>query len=301
MIKIFFAIFFAIFFFSGASALTNESLSVKSDLDNLLLDIGSMKEKNIPVTRISESFQEVLQLYNGQIALENLGHKSDYNLINKRIEEINKIKKNAIKANDELSIFLDFYKEHEKTSNLSSMDSLYKDILNSFSEERFEDTLSLIDNGYAKISEIQISQTTVNLFYQTTSNTIKKFFKENWLKIIIILGIVLTLLFLFRKAIMKIRIKSKLRDLKLQKETLNSLIKGLQYRYFKKQDIPEVEFHSKMVKFKEMILDIDRQIPLLSEEMMKVEGKTTDFTKDKITIGFTKKPEKKQDLEKKRK
>ena len=70
--------------------------------------------------------------------------------------------------------------------------------------------------------------------------------------------------------IQKIKIRLKLKNLLRQKNTLNLLIKKLQYGYFEKKDISESEFGIKLEKFKEMIRDINRQIPLLKEQMIRL-------------------------------
>jgi len=67
----------------------------------------------------------------------------------------------------------------------------------SFDEERFEDTLELIDDGYNKISELESSQTAVNAVYSATSRTLKNFFREHGLKIAIFISIALFFLLIF--------------------------------------------------------------------------------------------------------
>ena len=128
----------------------------------------------------------------------------------------------------------------------------------------------LINQGYQKISEIQASQTAINLFYATTSQNLKSFFQKNWLKISITGGIIILLILVFWTTIKRTRLKARLNNLDAQKEALDSLIKNLQSRYFKTKDISETEYAVKMERFKEMIRDIDRQIPMLREEMLKL-------------------------------
>jgi len=64
----------------------------------------------------------------------------------------------------------------KKQANLSAMQDDYNAIILSFNQERFEDTLTLINKGYDDISNIQSSQTAVNAIYLATSRSVKDFF-----------------------------------------------------------------------------------------------------------------------------
>lgn len=259
--------------FANAATLSNKSIEAKKALSQAEKDIQAMQAKNITILRVNETFQEALQIYEAQLSLEKDGRSADYTIILKATESISGIKEFALKANDELKIFRESYADSEKTYDLSSMQADYNAIEKSFIEERFEDTLSLIDKGYAKISEIQSSQTALKLYYETTSKNLKKFFEDNWLKILLIVVAVVIALILSWATIKKLRIRSKLKNLNLQKITLNELIKKLQYNYFEVKKISENEFRVKLDHFKEMLRDIDRQIPLLREDLFKIDKK----------------------------
>ena len=56
-------------------------------------------------------------------------------------------------------------------------------------------------------------------------------------------------------------------------------MKKLQSGYFKTKNISETEYYSKTDRFKEMVRDIDRQIPLLKEQLISVEKEKPQKTK----------------------
>ena len=178
-----------------------------------------------------------------------------------------------MEANDNLKIFIETFKEAEKDTNFSGMQEEYNQIIISFDEERFEDTLKLINQGYDRISEIQSSQTALNSFYLATSSTIKNFFRENWLRILIILSLTLFFVLIFWNNLKKLRMRMKFNHLMTQKKALNTLIQNMQKSYFKTKKLSETEYTIKLKKFKELIRDIDRQIMVLKEEMFKVKKK----------------------------
>jgi len=270
-------IMFCLVFVQGSSAtttkLSNESIQAKESLSQAEKDITEMAEKNIPISRVNETYQEALQLYSAQLALEEKGGRADYKLVISYTSDINSIKKTAIQASDELIIFKDTYEEAEKHANLSEMQEEYNSILLSFKDERYEDTLELIKKGYDRISEIQSSQTALNSLYLTTNRSIKNFFIRNWLKITIFCSVILFLILIFWNNFKKLMFRIKLNNLFIQKRAINKLLKNIQEGYFKTKKLSESEYNIKLKKFKELIRDIDRQIMVLKEDRFKFEKK----------------------------
>ena len=270
-------IMFCLLFIQSSSAITtklsNESVQAKESLSQAEKDITEMAEKDIPISRVNETYQEALQLYSAQLALEEKGWRADYKLVISYTSDINSVKKTAIQARDELIIFKDTYEEAEKHANLSEMQEEYNSILLSFKDERFEDTLELIKKGYDRISEIQSSQTALNSLYLATSRSIKNFFIKNWIKITIFCSVILFLILIFWNNFKKLMFRIKLNNLFIQKRAINKLLKNMQEGYFKTKKLSESEYNIKLKKFKELIRDIDRQIMVLKEDRFKFEKK----------------------------
>jgi hypothetical protein len=110
----------------------------------------------------------------------------------------------------------------------------------------------------------------VNLFYETTSRGFKTFIIKNWKSLSIFAAVIILGFIFFRKPIRKWYLNRKLGHLQTQKSSLNSLVKKLQKDYFAKKTLSELAFSVKMKKFKEMIIDIERQIPLLREDLARL-------------------------------
>ncbi len=252
---------------------SNESIQAKEALVQVEKDIFEMIDKNISINRVNETYQEALQLYSAQFALEEKGSKANYKLIIEYASEISSIKKTALEASDNLKIFVETFEKAEKDTNFSEMQEEYNQVIISFNEERFEDTLKLINQGYNRISEIQSSQTALNSFYLANSRIIKNFFKENWLRIIIILSLTLFFILIFWNNLKKLRMRMRFNHLTTQKKALNTLIQNMQESYFKTKKLSETEYDIKLKKFKELIRDIDRQIMVLKEDIFKVKKK----------------------------
>ncbi len=270
-------IIIGLFLISGSFALNtianNESIQAKSTLNQAEKDISEMMSKNISILRVNETYQEAVQLYSAQLALEEKNGRADYKLVIEYASKISSIKKIALEADDELIVFKKNYENAEKQANLSGMQEDYNQIILSFNEERFEDTLNLIKKGYDRISEIQSSQTAMNLVYLATSRTIKNFFIKNGLKIVIIGGIALFLLLIFWNTLTRLRMRIKLNNLIMQKKAINGLIKEMQETYFKSKKMSETEYKIKLKNYEEFIRDIERQIMVLKEETFKINKK----------------------------
>jgi len=254
---------------SALNQLSNESINAKNAMDQAEKDISEMISKNISIKRVNETYQEALQLYSAQLSLEEKGGRANYKLVNEYASKIDSIKKTALEANDELRVFLKNYEDSKKKANLSEMQSDYNQIILSFNEERFEDTLKSIKKGYDRISEIQSSQTAINSIYLVTSRSIKNFFIKNGIKIIVIIAIVFILLLIFWNSLIKLKMRIKLNNLIIQKNAVNGLIKEMQKNYFKTRKISESEYKIKLKRYEELIRDIDRQIMILKEEIFK--------------------------------
>lgn len=278
-----------------AISLSNEALGAKSQLEIAQKDFDEMQSRGIPLLRVNETLQEALQIYAGQISLENSGKTAKYDTVIKLCEEISSIKAKATLAQDELKVFEETYQEYSQELDLSSIEQEYQEILSSFQDERFEDTVKLIEEGYNLLSEVQSEQTAIKLFYKATSNTLKNFFIKYWAHLSIILIVFGGLFFIFKKAISIVIIKRKIKNLEFQKQNLNYLIKIAQKNYFELKKISQLEYEIKVNKFEKMILDINRQIPLLREEIAKIRKKKIeleDLKEEKEILNKTKKIEK---------
>jgi preprotein translocase subunit SecG len=270
-------IFFLILLFLINSVLaTNDSLESEQLLEQAERDYLVIEEKGLPLNKINDTLNDAKLLYYSQIALENSTNfyqKPDYKLVNEYAIKVSKLKELILKTNDELIVFLDIYSIASQESDLSDMDSEYDEIVRSFEEERFEDTLNMIPNGYNRISEIQASQTTLRIIYLTTSRSIKTFLYKYWFKIVIILFISALLLLIFWRTIRKYKLNKKLKNLKFEKESINELIKKAQKNYFKDSSLSQRQFKIKIKRFKEIERNIEIDIIQLKESLFKINKK----------------------------
>lgn len=262
--------FCLLLFIQGVCALSNESINAQMAINTAQIDIQEMQSRDIPVNRVNESYQEALQLYSAQMSLESSRKNADYKLVMEYTDDISKIKDSSFLAQDELKIFLETYNSAKNEINLSDMDNDYRSIINSFNDERFEETPALIDKGYDQLSEIQSSQTALKIFYSTASKSVKDFLKDNWITILSTITGIFVLLIIFQNTIRIWRTKRRIYHLNMKKQALGGLIKRLQRDYFKTKKLSSLEYKTKLKTFNNMILEINRQIPLLKVDVVKL-------------------------------
>lgn len=265
-------VFFIIAVMHSAYSLeSNESMAARGNITSAEKCFDEMIEKNISIQRVNESLREAKQLYDAQFALEQKGSKANYKLVNEYSLELCELKETAVKAKDELMIFIETYNDAAKGANLSSMDKEYEGILKSFEEERFDETSGLISKGYTRLSEVEASQTALNLFYDNTTKSLKKFFSENWKIIGIVMVSFIFILVIFGETFRRAMIRKKISALRMKKDSILQLIKKTQGEYFTTKRMSEGEFSVKIKTFTEMIRDVDRQLPVLNEKLAKVD------------------------------
>ena len=73
--------------------------------------------------------------------------------------------------------------------------------------------------------------------------------------------------------------KIKLNNLIVQKKAINGLIKEMQSNYFKTKKMSETEYNIKLKKYDELLRDIDRQVMVLREKMLKRNKAKEKFNK----------------------
>jgi len=249
-----------------ASAISEEALNINNSLSLAEKDMEKMMNKDIPITRYSDTLILTKQMYEAQLFLENTSKDPDYSLVQKKIEELKEIKQNAFTASDELKA-LEIIISQIKEIDLAPILEIYQEARNEFYSERYEECLELIDETYEKISELEALQTKLKAFYEATSRSFINFIKEQWIALSFgISGSLFAFAFTYNR-FMSWAIKKMIENLEKRRESIKKLIKKTQKAFFQDGSISGSTYHIRIKKYAEMIRDINRQIPLLKEEL----------------------------------
>lgn len=262
------SVLFLVFCLSFVSSVSEGAINVSKGLDEASLVISEMVEKEIPVESVNELFYDAKEIYDLEVVMEGeFNRNGDFSQVVKKIERIFEVSEEAFVAKDELEVFLIFFGDFEENIDVSSMYSDRDEIVRSFEEERFSDTVELIEVGYEKLYDLEASQTALRTFYDSTSKSIRSFFVNSWKVILVVGGALVVLFFVFRRAIVVFFVRRKVKLLKFRKESILNLIKETQRSYFDKGKMSAEQYKIKVRKFEEMIRDIDRQLPVLKARM----------------------------------
>jgi len=233
-----------------------------------------MQENDFKINRINESLRQAQNLFNSQNVLKEKNKTYDFSLVLPYCDEIKMIRDSAFEARYEYEAFLKFYNESITSGmNTTNIELIISEIILEFQNERFEQVKPLVEKAYGETISVKSSYTALNIFYKATTKGIKQFFVDNWIYLCTAIIMITILFVVFRRPIMKQQIRRKIKALQLRKKTLKNLIMDTQRDYFTKGSVSEGIYNIRTKKFADLIRDIDRQIPLLEEEYIKLEKK----------------------------
>ena len=253
----------------ASSNLSANAINASNSIKTAEGIMSDMLQKGFNIASINDSISEAKQLYIVQVMEEQKNQTANYDLIIRKTSYVLQTRDKAYKANDELTI-LKSRLDSTKGINLTEINSIYDSAKTEFNNERYDLVLELVNNAYSKLSEAEAEASYGNAIINAVQTTFIGFFKNNWKILLLITFIAVgTLIFTWRK-IKLYKIDRKIIRLGNEKKVLISLIKKAQIDYFEKKNLSETAYHIKLQKFSELIRDIDRQIPLLTEEQLKL-------------------------------
>lgn len=270
--KILLFILLGIFLISFVSAI--ESNITKQDaelcINQSAILIHNLQTDGFSIIRVNDTLSEANLFYQSQKSSR--APKISFSRVIDYCNEIKNISEQAYAARDSFQALITFYNQSiTEDMNTTELDLLLKQIDNEIKSERYEKVEDLVNKGYDEISQVQSEFSTINVIYMNTTKSLKIFFQKNWLTITVLIVLFLILFLAYKTRIKHWLVERKIKNLEIRKSTIKSLITKIQTDYFHAGTISESEYNIKTKKFAELIRDIDRQIPLLYEELAKTE------------------------------
>ena len=283
------AIFFVacIFFINGvqaADATLNASLNQAKAVDcigNSKAIMQSMVDEGFNVLSINDNLKQAESVFLTQTLLKEKKSPYDFSLVMPYCETITKIREDALAAKDEVNSLMMFYNDSVVPGmDTTSIEVMVSGVNEAISTERYTEVSALVEKTYTEITTVKSSYTALNIFYASTAKGVMAFLTSknrilqiaNWQFLSGLIVFIFILLLVYRIQIRKMRFNKKLTKLINRKKTIKELIMKTQKDYFQYGTIPEGEHNIKTKRFAELIRDIDRQIPLLQEEIAKLSG-----------------------------
>ena len=263
--------------FSFVSA-ADVNLSVKDNatlcINNSVAIVAELQAANFSIARANDTLIQAENLYLSQVLVEQRSRTAQFDLVFPYCDTIANLKVNAYNSRDAFIALSRFYNESFVNTNIntSSVGAIMSQISDEIKSERYEKVQGLVTQAYTEIINVKSESSTLNLFYQSTTRSLQKFFLDNWKTIILSLTVLIVLFFVYRASIYRMLIRKKITNLQARKESLKNLIMKTQKQYFEGGNISESSYTIRTKSFAEMIRDIDRQIPLLQERLFLYSG-----------------------------
>jgi len=263
----------------ASAATTNVTKVTQNDsiicLNESTAIMNEIQSEGYNIIRVNDSLKQAQALYDSQVVLMGKKRNYDFAIVIPYCDAIKKMKEDWITAKDEYSALLQFYNDSITPGmNTESIDVMMNSVKDEITNERYENVKALADKTYAEIISVQSSNTALTIFLSSTATGFKSFFVNNWKWLLTILVLAVVGFLAYRIKILKWMTQRKMNNLELRKSTLKGLIMKTQKDYFQTGKISEGEYNIKTKKFAELVRDIDRQIPLLREELIKLERKS---------------------------
>ncbi len=279
---VFLVILVMFLFFSTGIVLSesNDEIEVSVDDAESCLNesesiLNEMRAEGFNIQRVNDTLRQGREVFERQFELfENEGDY-DFEAVLRFCDTIVSIKEDAFITRDEFNSLMNVYNDTFTSDRIDtgSVDEILLTIESEIDSERYERVLPLIESAYAEISEVESRHTALILFYDATTGRLKRFFMNNWLKIILSLVGIFIMYIVLRKPFLRYWIGKKIDKLELRKKTLRGILEKNQTDYFDKGKISEVDFKTKNKKIGELVRDVERKLPLLTERLSKLGSK----------------------------
>jgi len=275
--KIFLVLLFAIFLIRIVSAANVTSADAFNAIKNSEGLIKELSDNGFNTNRVADDLTQAKTLYEAQKLLEERKKTSDYTSVLFYTKDIETVKDKAYQAKDQVFNLEQEYsalKQKADANNLdiSSITASMNQIRQDMTDERYEIVLQNIPDLERTIIDTDAGMTTLNVFYNSVSKGVKQFFIDNYLTLLITLLVIVILGIFYKLKFYKYILKYKLNKLETEKSVLKGLIAKSQKEYFNEGKIAESTYHARITRYSEMVRDIERQIPLIKEELVKRGG-----------------------------
>ena len=240
---------------TAGTALAQEDITkeqAESALEHAKQDIREMSEAGFSVSRVNTTYREARVAFYGEnytklireaesindtekrekakslitAAKEALkGQESDYATVIQKTEEIAEIKGRSFQVNDLITALEMRTKDLEGTINVTGVRQKLSSAKQKFRQESYDEAEEHASRGFEELDKKAAEATQLKLMYKQGRESILSFIKDNWLWIIIVTAAALAAGFITYRITRKELLKRRLRDLKLERDILNDLIK----------------------------------------------------------------------------
>lgn len=228
-----------------------------------------LQEEGFKVQRYNDTLHEIEQEFVAQVALEEANGTPSFVQIENKLDSLEELERAAFLARDELTILKQAI--NESTVPAQEAQNTYNEAFAAASAERYEEALELVEVAYEELSEAQALDVRAQAIYEASTRGLLQTIENNS-KYLMFGGLALAvILIIMRKPVLRARYKKEIQICEKKKAAIRNLIAKTQEQYFTKNSLDENSYHIRTKKYAEMIRELNRQIPLLEEEIAKLD------------------------------
>jgi len=232
----------------------------RSAVENAEKIIQEMVESNFSVSFVNDTL----------MSAKNNFMEGDYESVIEKTDIIEKRKEKAYEISDSLSsLDMRITDLEDMGIDTSSVRDIQRRAEREFYYENYDEADRLVDEAFSEISDLEASQTILKTRYDATKNAILTFFEENKMLVITVfisLAFISIISYMFIK---RIKIKKELKNLSLEKKSIEVLIKDLQERRYKENKLSKRFYDVAMSKYKTRMRNIEKNILSLQKKIGK--------------------------------
>ncbi|MBT7706734.1 hypothetical protein HN747_04780 [archaeon] len=269
LVILFLGLFLLTFALGQETNLTDQEYSRQCLFDSATI-MSDLQVEGFNVFRINDSLMKAQTIYDSQVLIERQRRSGEYTTVISTCEEIAVLYDLALKSRDDIGVFEGFYTEVVVDGmDTTEVDLLIEQILKEINDERYEKVEPLVEESYAAISEAQEKFTRESRFYTATTRNVTILLKEYGIYFGIFLIALFVIYLAYRVKIRRVLLNRKINGLRLRKKSIQLLMSKTQKEYFQSGKLSESDYQLRSKNFANLVRDIDRQIPLLEEKLIK--------------------------------
>ena len=249
------------------SAKHNETLA---QLNSVNASIAKMRKDSLPSQSATDSYVLARQWFDGQEAIELSGGRPNYAFSQQKIAEITDLEQSTYQVNDDLKALAIRIAGADSGADLNATKSLVADAAQEFKDGRIDRAKTLITQAYDEVTTAESQAVHSRTLGESARRTVENFLIDNWKTMAYIAAAAIAIFFLFQKQIRRMLLATRLKSLMRERGVIESMLKMLQKDYFEKKSVTELTYRVKTKKYGDIIRNINRQLPLLKEELKKI-------------------------------
>jgi len=225
-------------------------------INNAEKSIQEMAESNFSVSFVNDTLNAARDDF----------IKGNYESVIEKTKIIKNKKDKAYEISDSLSS-LEIRIEELEDMDLDTTD--VRDILRraerEFYYENYDEADKLIDEAFTKVNDMEAKQTILKTRYESTKNVIMSFVEKNRILVVTFFILLTFVIIISYKLICRIRIKNELKNLSLEKKTIEDLIEDTQKKRYKEDSMSKRTYRITMAKYKSRLREIEKRILTLKK------------------------------------